>query len=216
MSSALEIASRLRADILAGHIAPGQELRQEELAARFAVSRMPVRDALNLLARDRLIALRPNRGGRVVALSAGDIAELYELRLLLELDALRRALERMDAAALERLTLEMRRCELEADTPHFPDADWRFHAALYAPAGRPRQLALIKELRDVCQMHRAAYAGLRRSGARWSEDHRRIVDAVAGGPGAEAEATATAALRAHLAAAGAQLQAQMKRAPDAP
>lgn len=202
MSSAHEIANKLRADILAGVIPPGEELRQEELAARFNVSRMPVRDALNILARDRLIILRPNRGGKVVMLSIDEIAEVYELRLLLEMDALECAFDRTDAEILQGITLEMKRCEVEADTDDFPDADWRFHKALYAPAGRARQLAMIKELRDVCQMHRAAYATLRNSKTRWSDDHRLIVEALMQRKRTDAKAL----LEAHLREAGRQLQ----------
>ncbi len=205
MPSAQDIAQMLRTAILNGAILPGQELRQEELAKRFEVSRMPVRDALNLLARDRLITLRPNRGGKVVALDGREIEEVYDLRILLETDALERAFEHIDESALGDIKLEMKRCEVEADTPDFPRADWRFHQALYAPASRPRQTTIIRELRDVCQMHEAAYAGLRTTEDRWSEDHRAIVNAIeAGNP-----KLARSLLKAHLHEAGRQLHATL-------
>ncbi len=178
MSSTQEIALTLRAEILSGAIQPGQELRQEELAARFGVSRMPIRDALNLLSRDRLIKLRPNRGGKVIALYAQELEEIIELRVLLEVDALKHALINMDEQALSNVKLEMKRCEVEAETPEFPIADWRFHHALYAPAGRDRHVNMIKELRDLCQMHHSAYSNLKLAEKQWSEDHRNLVEAI--------------------------------------
>lgn len=195
MSSTQEIALTLRAEILSGAILPGQELRQEELAARFGVSRMPIRDALNLLSRDRLVMLQPNRGGKVIALYAQELEEIFELRILLEVDALERALEHMDEQALSNIKLEMKRCEVEAETPEFPIADWRFHNALYAPAGRDRHVNLIKELRDLCQMHQSAYSNLRLAEKRWSDDHRKLVEAVEIKDGARAKSILTGHLR---------------------
>jgi len=201
MSSTQEIALILRAEILNGAILPGQELRQEELAARFGVSRMPIRDALSLLSCDRLITLRPNRGGKVIALYAQDLAEIFDLRVLLEIDALERAVKNMDEQALSNVKLEMRRCEVEAGTPEFSIADWRFHKALYAPANRDRHVNMIKELRDLCQLHQSAYSDLRLAEKRWSDDHRKIVDAVE----IKNAELAKSLLAAHLCEAGRQL-----------
>ncbi len=206
MSSAQNIAQALRAEILDGSIFPGQELRQEELAARFEVSRIPVRDALNLLARDRLISLRPNRGGKVISLGKQEVEEVYDLRVLLETNALEHSFEHIDEAALKKIRHEMMRCEFEADTSDFPIADWRFHLALYAPSERLRQIAIIRELRDVCQMHQAAYASLRASEGRWSEDHRAIVEAIE----QRDLKLAKSHLKTHLQQAGACLCAALK------
>ena len=86
------VAEALRSEILEGRISPGAELQQAEIAARFGVSRIPVRDALNLLAAERLVDLRPNRTARVVSLTAAELDEIFDLRRLLETDALARAL----------------------------------------------------------------------------------------------------------------------------
>jgi len=201
------IADTLRSDILQGRLAPGDELRQEAIAARFGVSRMPVRDALNALASERLVTLRPNRGARVIALTPEEVAELYDLRLLLEADALTRAYPALDAAALAEIRREMIRCEIEAGASDFPAADWRFHKALYRPANRPRQIRMIEELRRLCQMHRAAYDSLRQSSDRWSEDHRRILAHLEAGE----RTGAVDALTAHISASGDQLAAWMRR-----
>ena len=207
----LQIAEALKADILTGRIAPGTELRQVEIAHRFGVSRMPVRDALNLLAAEKLVRLRPNRGAQVIRFSAEELAEIYDLRALLEADCLRRALPRYSPADLDTIQREAKRCEAEAGAPSFGEADWRFHRALYAPAGRALQLDLIAELRRACQTHRAAYDRLREGEARWSADHRKLVAAVVMGEAALAERV----LREHLRAAAEALQSAILAAEAA-
>lgn len=200
-----EIARDLRRDILQGRYAPGQDLPQADLAARFRVSRIPVRDALALLAFDRLVEQRPNRSARVARLSRAELAEVQELRLILESEALRRALPNLTPEALARIDAAAQACEIAADTPHFPKADWRFHEAIYAAAGRPRLLSLIRDLRQLCQIHVAAYPRLRTEAARWSADHRAILTALQAGAGGEA----AVALEAHLSASAASLAQAM-------
>src|SRR3982751_3291639 len=89
------IAESLRDEILRGEIPAGQPLRQEELAERFGVSRLPVRDALLRLEAQGLVHVFPNRGAFVISLSADDVREVYEMRVLLEGDMLERAVPRM-------------------------------------------------------------------------------------------------------------------------
>jgi len=201
-----EIAISLRRDILTGHVAPGSDLPQEELARRFGVSRIPVRDALNLLAAEKLVRVRPNRGAQVISFSRKDLAEVYSLRVILETDCLARAIPDIGDVDLERIAQEMRRCEIEAGNEEFPEADWRFHRALYEPAGRPMQLALIEELRTTCHVHIAVYDRLRKGRDQFSKDHRRILAACR----AKDIETAVGALRSHLEAAARSLDAELK------
>lgn len=67
--SAEKIAATLETDIVSGIFRPGEELKQGELAARFSVSRIPVRDALQLMAARGLIDLERNRRARVISLT---------------------------------------------------------------------------------------------------------------------------------------------------
>jgi DNA-binding GntR family transcriptional regulator len=79
-SLAGEIAYRLQRDILEHRVELGEHLAQDELCARFGVSRTPVREALARLAAANLVELRPNRGAVVRRPSEREIRELYELR----------------------------------------------------------------------------------------------------------------------------------------
>lgn len=195
--TAPQIATTLRADILAGRITPGEALQQEDLAARFGVSRIPVRDALQQLAAARLVEVVPGRGARVVRLTRDELAEVFELRRLLECNALRRATTRAKAADHEAVEHARQQSDLEAGRPGWQAGDWAFHAAIYAAANHPRQIAMIAELRDTCQMHIAAYDRLSDDTPRWLADHQAISAAFCAG---DADAAASR-LAKHIMAA---------------
>jgi DNA-binding GntR family transcriptional regulator len=171
------IAESLRDEILRGAITPGQPLRQEELADRFGVSRLPVRDALLRLEAQGLVEVFPNRGAFVVSLSAGEVAEIYDLRILLEGDAIERAVPRMSADDWRRIDAAREAATRSADGADWADGDWQFHRALYLPADRPRQLAMIDTLRGTVARYWSAYSALPTRTAEWLADHDAILEA---------------------------------------
>lgn len=78
-----QIASRLASRILSGTYAPGERIREEALAAEFAVSRGPAREALRLLEKDGLITILARRGAMVTKLSVDEVREIFEIRAVL-------------------------------------------------------------------------------------------------------------------------------------
>jgi len=180
------IAASLRDDILRGVIPPGQALRQEELASRFGVSRLPVRDALLRLEGEGLVEVFPNRGAYVTTLSADEVREIYHLRELLEGDAIEHAVPRMTPADWRRIDAAHAAATRSADGPEWAAGDREFHLALYAPANRPRQLALIASLRGTVDRYWSAYSALPTRTAEWLAHHAAIVDACRGGDAAAA------------------------------
>lgn len=184
----------LRSDIVQGTILPGAELKQEDLAARFGASRIPVREALRLLEAEGLVAFGPNRSAHVVALSADEVEEIFHLRLLLETDCLARAVAEMSEGDLVRIDRALRRAEIDAGTTDWSESDMAFHEALYAPAGRPRQVALIRRLRMTSELQIPAYRRLPDETARWLADHGAIVEACR----VRRADRAVAVLRAHI------------------
>src|SRR5258707_7877836 len=86
------VADKLRDQIIRGEIPEGAQLRQDAIASQFQVSRIPVREALRQLDAEGLIAIVPNRGAIVPALSPDDIEELFSIRALLEPEVLKQSI----------------------------------------------------------------------------------------------------------------------------
>ena len=171
------IADALRDEIRRGELLPAQALRQEELAERFGVSRLPVRDALLRLEAEGLVVVYPNRGAFVVELSADEVREIYDLRLLLEVDALQRAIPGMTEGDLERIESACDTAARGAVGPSWGELDRAFHQALYAPSARPRQLAMIEALRGTVDRYWWAHQELQSRTADWVRDHGALVAA---------------------------------------
>lgn len=175
------IADALAQDIAAGRIALGAPLRQEELAERFGVSRIPVRDALQRLEGDGIVVIYPNRGAFVATLSVDEIREIIDMRVLVEGDLIARAVPEMAQDDLERIEIAAAIAERESSARGWSEADHNFHKALYAPARRPRQLELALSLRRSIERYAAAHQRLPERRADWLEDHAALVDACRAG-----------------------------------
>lgn len=193
-TSAERVIASLRHAITSGTLPAGSPIRQEEVAAQHNVSRMPVREAFRQLEAEGLLVVYPGRGAFVKRLSAAEVEEIYDIRILLECDALRRALPAQTAPIhTEAETLLVRLAATE-DSQEFGKLDEAFHTVLYAPAQRPRLLELINTLRNqVTQfLYVAAPMQTYRDGA--MVEHRQILDACQAG---DLDA-AVAAVETHL------------------
>ena len=138
------VREALRRAISAGEMAPGFQLRQDELAERFGTSRIPVREALRQLEAEGFVTFLPNRGAVVSDLSIDEVIELLEIRIALECHALRLAIPAMGDIDLDDAKEILRSYDEEPDPEKWGAFNWRFHKALYAPCYRPRLLAMIE------------------------------------------------------------------------
>jgi DNA-binding GntR family transcriptional regulator len=96
LSAVDALAEALRQRILDGDLAPGTPLREEALAGEYDVARHTLRSALRALQGEGIVQILPNRGARVTSLSQEDVQSLSDLRVALEVEAARRALEQGD------------------------------------------------------------------------------------------------------------------------
>ena len=138
------VREALRRAISAGEMAPGFQLRQDDLAERFGTSRIPVREALRQLEAEGFVTFLPNRGAVVSDLSIDEVIELLEIRIALECHALRLAIPAMGDIDLDDAREILRSYDKEPDPEKWGAFNWRFHKALYAPCNRPRLLAMIE------------------------------------------------------------------------
>jgi DNA-binding GntR family transcriptional regulator len=152
------LGKRVRDDvlarILAGELRPGQRINEPDVAARLGVSRVPVREALRELESSGLVAARKHAGVFVRELSAREVAELYELRAVLDAHAGRRAAALPAparaglCAVLEQHTAAMQAAERAPDVQAYYAANLAFHWALVEAAGNQ---ALAAHYRAVVQ-----------------------------------------------------------------
>ena len=138
------IVGKLRDDIVSGRLAPGEPLRQDEIARTFGVSHVPVREAFLRLQAERLVEIRPRRGAIVAELSAAELEELNEMRAALECGALRIAIPKLTDSDLQKATQALDRIDHQPE--RWAELNTEFHTLLYTPAERPRQLATILSL----------------------------------------------------------------------
>lgn len=133
-----EIFEILHKRIIAGKYAPGDWLRQEEIASQLGVSQTPVREALDLLVSAGLAEREPFRGVRVMQLSADEIAESYGMRLFLECSAAAAAAERITDEQVQSLehTVEQTRTLITLnDMSTQRQLSREFHLAVVAASG---------------------------------------------------------------------------------
>ena len=101
MTASAPVTARIREDLSSGHLRSGQKILQEQLAARYGVSRIPLREALNELQAEGLVVHEPNRGYFVAQLRAQDMQEVYRLRELLEAEAIEAACRNLSDVAID-------------------------------------------------------------------------------------------------------------------
>ncbi len=164
--------AELQDSILSGELAPGTPLRLEELADRLGMSISPVREAVRRLESLGLAVHVPHRGARVSELALDDLRDAYEVRLLLEPSAVRRAAERFteDDGAAARAHLAAY-AQARDRTEHAA-----FHFVLYRASHSEWLLRLIRPAWENCERYRAISLQ-RRSYAEIDRQHERILDA---------------------------------------
>jgi DNA-binding GntR family transcriptional regulator len=179
------VTSVLRDMITNGQFAPGEHLKESELAAALKVSRGPVREALTQLEAEGHVELRRHRGAFVSTLTRTDIEEVHTLRKVIEQLAAERACLRIEGAGLEALDAVLAQMET-VDTAEGPDAavsaDLRFHDVIYQFCDHSRVQRVWESIRgQVTVFLRArnlAFPDFKEVG--WSE-HKELRDALAVG-----------------------------------
>jgi DNA-binding GntR family transcriptional regulator len=145
-----EVVDRIREAILMGQFAPGDRLREEQLAEALRVSRGPIRNALLQLEREGMVIRRRNRGALVARLSRADLEEVYSLRQAIEPVACgwaARNAEEDDLSELQEIIDGYSRLTARVTVQDAAEADLSFHDVLYRAARHRRLLRLWQDLR---------------------------------------------------------------------
>lgn len=193
---ASQAAVRIRELILTQRFAPGMRLVETELAAMLGVSRMPIREALQALGREGLVALTVSKGAIVAERDPQEIVDLFDARIPLEMRAVELALERAAqpcATALDPILVDWRRAVENQAHERMAEFDLSFHRAIWH---HTQNRCLVQLLEQVIQpMQTIFYQGTAfRRGSNPVGYHQQIRDAIA----AHDAARATGEMRDHL------------------
>lgn len=139
--------SFIREAIIQGVFRPGERLNLDVIASTLGVSRMPVRASLRQLEGEGLLTIHAHRGASVTVLGAKEIAEVYEMRIVLESYLLGKAMGKIDDAGLEALRAVLEELNASDELPSRLDRRRDFYGVLYSYADSPRAVGLVDNLR---------------------------------------------------------------------
>jgi DNA-binding GntR family transcriptional regulator len=177
-SASGRVAAGLRERIYNGTLAPGTVLSQASIAAEYGVSRIPVRDALQVLATDGFVELK-GATAVVTPLSVDALQELYDLRGAVEPMATRYGVPGVGRAELTVMRRLLEVMEHPDTTPsEWVEANAAFHAVVYGRAGRPRMIGLVEQLRRLTDRYVYFHLDVVGDVGHLQEEHRQIFQAV--------------------------------------
>jgi DNA-binding GntR family transcriptional regulator len=174
------VADHLRAAILGGEIGPGERVRQEDVAQQLGASRIPVREALRMLAAEGLVEHETNKGARVPRLDRHEVDVIYQMRERLEPLALIESLPLLTEDEHARLDDVQGRIEANTDVDRFLDLDREFHLLTYSGCSLDPLNSMVTRLWNSTQHYRRMFVQLGGRSRMWvvNAEHRLILDAV--------------------------------------
>lgn len=181
----------LREALITGRLADGVVYSAKALAAELGVSNGPIREAMLALVDDGLMEAVPNKGFRTVPLTPADLAEIYEMRLLLEVPTVARlardGLPGDRVARLTGLVDTIERTARSGDLAGNLAADRDFHLTLLAACGNGRLVGSVARLRDQTRLHNLRAINAGGSLVASADEHRPLLAAIVrqDGPAAE-------------------------------
>jgi len=177
-----QIADEIRNRISDGNLLPGQRLNERELIEALDVSRTPFREAINILAGEKLVELSPSRGASVRALSDDEIGSLVMLRGALERLAGKLAVESAsaaDIAEIKRLRTAMNGDIDKRDVSSWWRHDTEFHRSIFNASANPFVVEYLDSISARLNVYNHFNFRAVTSGTRWlasSQEHDLIVD----------------------------------------
>ena len=170
------IYDALRSEILTCQLMPGEEIHEQDLAARYEVSRQPIREALLRLQQDRLVTVQPRQGYQVNPISMKDVRDLFQFRLALEPACVAAAVE----SASNQTLADLDRFRSIGAQEDFIDYNRAFHDALAAASGNARMEAAIRDVLDHAdRLVRLSVSTIKgRDPQKLVAEHGDIIDAV--------------------------------------
>jgi DNA-binding GntR family transcriptional regulator len=203
------LVQSMLADIIQGHVTAGERLVTQDLSVRYGVSHTPIREALITLAGMGLVELVPNKGAIARQITTNEVAEVLQVRRVLECEAVKRSCGRIDVDTLRDLSVQLRKIRdlPEPASHHITEArilDNRLHDLIAESCGNlflhlelERLMILFRGFRDASWQHDQSQNDFRRL-KQEAEEHLKIVDALSRNTPREAANAMAAHLKSGL------------------
>ena len=171
------VLDALKHAILTGRLSPGQPLVETELAAQLGVSKTPVREALKTLSGAGLVTMSPYKGASVRTVDDALAHSVYDIRILLEPEAVRRSANRGEAgrASWDAARMALDAADRATDRADRQQANREFHRALYLPCGNPLLARMLDEVRDQAALVSTVAWAAVPSWEREAGEHREVL-----------------------------------------
>ena len=209
-SFAEEIIQILRREILDSTLSGGTALKQDMLAQRFGVSISALREALKGLEGEGLVEFVPNKGAFVKRLNAQEAREIFEIRTLLETEALLQSMEQLSAEDYEVMTLMLDEEEQCFDPVRYSELNQRFHEELYKHCRNEHLRNLIAVMHANVSRYMTLYLDKMLHKEQSQCEHRRLLEACRDGN----KRLAKNVLKKHMDRAGKELADYLSKHPD--
>lgn len=171
------ILKYLRGSITDGTLDEGEPIRQDDVARLFNVSKIPVREALKRLESEGLVEFKRHRGAIVTSVSEPEIAQIFEVRALLESKAILLSAPNMTNETFQRAESFCDAFAGETDVGRWAQLNWQFHSCLYEDAQRPFLVNMIRSVNDRLERYLRVQLALSGGHSTADREHRQILKA---------------------------------------
>ncbi|MEV1248658.1 GntR family transcriptional regulator [Nonomuraea sp. NPDC049750] len=177
------VVDEIKQMIVSGDLLPGQQIRQEHMAAALGVSRLPVREALRQLVADGLVVHEQHVGFAVARLSRSEFDQVYLMRRLLETEVIRSLSQPAadELAQIAALAAEVEQAAAEVDLPRMRTLNSRFHFAIFGLSELGLVVGEIRRIWTWALPYHAVYLYDEAGRARILAEHREMVAALGAG-----------------------------------
>lgn len=165
----------LRQSITSGHLDEGEPVRQDDIAKMFNVSKIPVREALKRLEAEGLVTFEKHKGAVVTTIAQGELLEIFEVRALLESNAIKLSIPHMTERTFAKAQSYCDDFARESNAAHWAELNWKFHSCLYEDADRPFLVNLIRSVNDRIERYLRIQLTLSDGIETADREHRQIL-----------------------------------------
>lgn len=170
------IVELLQEAIVRGDLPQGMPLRQERIAQKFGISKIPLREALARLDAGGFVTTHPRRGVFVSEISTEKIEEIFQLRLSIEPDVIRYAVPRMTAANMAAAEQIIEKFGV-TENAKLGELNWQLHRTLYTPSGRELSLQILGNLHLHVDRYVRLHMGVLDPHRASNDEHRALLAA---------------------------------------